>query len=56
MDKRDTYSKAVCGPGGINCPCCSTGSKKFAKTLNVRGKRRRARMELRQSVELLRIA
>jgi hypothetical protein len=46
VDKRDSYSKAVCGPGGINCPCCRTGDKREAKRLNARGKRRKARAAL----------
>lgn len=45
MDARDSYHKAIGGPGGLNCPCCCLGDKKYAKRLNARGKRRKARLE-----------
>lgn len=50
MEKRDSYKKAIAGPGGINCSCCRCGSKAFAKRLNARGKRRLAKMALRFEV------
>ena len=49
MEKRDSYKKAISGPGGINCPCCRCGSKVYAKRLNARGKRRLAKVALRLS-------
>lgn len=47
---RDTYAKAICGPGGINCDCCRLGSKKYAKVVNSRGKRRKVRLECKAVV------
>lgn len=44
MGARETYSKAICGPGGLNCSCCCVGSKKSAKVSNSRGKRRASRL------------
>ena len=48
MDKRDSYSKCLSGPGGINCPCCRRGTKVWAKKANSRGKRRAARQEIKR--------
>lgn len=50
MEKRDSYKKAIIGPGGLNCSCCRCGSKGFAKRLNARGNRRLAKMALRFEV------
>lgn len=50
MEKRDSYKKAIIGPGGLNCSCCRCGSKGYAKRLNARGKRRLAKMALRFEV------
>lgn len=50
MEKRDSYKKAIIGPGGLNCSCCRCGSKGFAKRLNARGKRRLVKMALRFEV------
>lgn len=46
VSARNSYLKAVCGPGGLNCSCCRVGSKKYAKALNARGVRRLTRLSL----------
>ena len=50
MEKRNSYKKAIAGPGGLNCSCCRCGSKVYAKRLNARGKRRIAKIALRCEV------
>ena len=48
--KHYSYGKACGGPGGINCPCCRSGSKKHAKKLNVRGMRRKSKQDVRRGL------
>ena len=45
--KRAGATKAVCGPGGLNCPCCRTGTKAESKRLNARALRRAAKIAVR---------
>ncbi len=50
MNTNKIRTKAVCGPAGINCPCCrmSRTSVKEARTLHNRIIRRRANIELKK--------
>ena len=50
MNERKIRTKAVNGPGGIKCPCCSAGGKGFSKRLNNRILRRRAAASIREEV------
>jgi len=50
MEKRNSYKKAIIGPGGLNCSCCRCGTKGFAKRLNNRGKRRLAKLAMHNEV------
>jgi hypothetical protein len=43
-------TKAVCGPGGLNCSCCRRGSKREAKRLSARAHRRAARISVHLTV------
>ena len=48
-----TYSKWVCGPGGIKCPCCrSTSSVSKAKRLHRRTIRRKEKIETKENDSL----
>jgi hypothetical protein len=47
---RKVKTKAVGGPGGIDCSCCRTGSKKDAKTLHARIVRRKTKIEIEREL------
>lgn len=44
---RAEHSKAVRGPGGLNCPCCRVSSKAKSKRINARALRRAAKIAVR---------
>lgn len=44
--KEANASKYVCGPGGINCPCCRRGPKRYVKAKTNRLDRHRVRQTL----------
>lgn len=43
-------SKWICGPGGLNCPCCQTGTKKEAKKGVSKDRRRQGKDEIRREM------
>lgn len=44
--KHVTQGKAVTGPGGIKCPCCTKGKPSVTKKLSARYNRKKAKKEL----------
>jgi len=45
--KHKTHGKAVTGPGGIRCACCTKGRPSYTKTLSARQDRRENKKEIR---------
>lgn len=43
-------SKWVCGPGGINCPCCRAGNKQDAKRGDAQARRREGKAEVIKAI------